>query len=105
MVIALVCVAAVAVVVWLLGRDRTPPHYTGFVEGEERILRSEVSGRVVEVAFAEGDRVPARAVVARLADDDIRSQLATKRQEVSVEEAQIRRQDEQITLTDRTWKE
>ena len=52
-------------------------HYTGFVEGEERVLRSEVTGRVLEVAFAEGDavavdfedlveRVPAEADGARL---------------------------------------
>src|SRR5436853_4689756 len=105
MVLVLLCVAAVATTVWVLGRDHTPPHYTGFVEGEERIVRSEVSGRVVEVAFAEGDRVPPRAVVARLADDDIRSKLAAKRQEVAVQEAQIGRQEEQITLLERTWRE
>ena len=105
MVIGLLSVAAIAAVVWALGRDRTPAHYTGFVEGEERIIRSEVSGRVVEVPFVEGDQVPTGAVVARLADDDIRSRLAAKRQEVAVQEAQIRRQQEQVTLTERTWKE
>jgi len=41
-------------------------HYTGFVEGEERVLRSEVTGRVSEVKFAEGDAVPADAIVAVL---------------------------------------
>jgi len=105
MVIGLLSVAAIAAIVWILGRDHTPPHYTGFVEGEERIIRSEVSGRVIQVAFVEGDQVPAGAVVARLADDDIRSRVAAKRQEVTVQEAQIRRQDEQIALTERTWKE
>ena len=103
MVIGLLSVAAIAAIVWALGRDRTPAHYTGFVEGEERIIRSEVSGRVIQVAFVEGDQVPAGAVVARLADDDIRSRVAAKRQEVTVQEAQIRRQDEQIALTERTW--
>ena len=34
-------------------------YYTGVVEGEERVIRSEVSGRVLEVAFGEGDAVPA----------------------------------------------
>jgi HlyD family secretion protein len=94
-----------AVGVWALRGDHGPPHYTGFVEGEERILRSEVDGRVVEVAFAEGDTVPAGAVVARLADDDIVSRIAAKRQAVAVEEAEIRRQEQQITLLERTWKE
>lgn len=103
--IGIVGLAVVTLVVWFVRRQHGPDHYTGFVEGEERILRSEVSGRVVEVAFAEGDAVPAGAVVARLADDDIRSRLDAKRQEVAVQEAQIRRQEEQITLTERTWKE
>lgn len=103
--IGVVVLVAVVVVVWALRRDSGPPHYTGFVEGEDRVLRSEVSGRVVEVAFAEGDPVPAGAVIARLADDDIASRLAAKRQEIAVQEAQISRQEQQIALTERTWKE
>jgi HlyD family secretion protein len=103
--IGIVGVVALTLLVWFLRRDRGAPHYTGFVEGEERILRSEVSGRVVDVAFVEGDKIPARALVAKLADDDIRSRLAAKRQEVAVQEAQIRRQEEQVTLLERTWKE
>ncbi len=101
-----VAVVAVALLVgWAVRRDRTPPHYTGFVEGEERILRSEVTGRVVAVAFSEGDAVPAGVVVARLADDDVVSQLAARRQEIAVDEAQMRRQEQQISLTARTWEE
>ena len=98
-------VAVLALVIWYLRSDHGPPRFTGFVEGEERVLRSEVSGRVLEVAFAEGDPVPANSVVVRLADDDIVSRLASKRQEVAVDDAEIRRQEEQITLTERTWKE
>jgi multidrug resistance efflux pump len=79
-------------------------HYTGFVEGEERILRSEVTGRVVEVAFAEGEPVPPNAVVARLADDDVQSRLAAKRLQIAVQEADIRRQEEQVRLVESTWK-
>jgi HlyD family secretion protein len=97
--------AALVLAVWYLRRDHGPPRFTGFVEGEERVLRSEVSGRVLEVAFAEGDAVPAGAVIVRLADDDIMSRLASKRQEVAVQEAEIRRQEEQVTLIERTWKE
>jgi HlyD family secretion protein len=102
---ALVVVVALAVVGGLLWRQRGGPvHYTGFVEGEERILRSEVTGRVVEVAFEEGDTVPANAVVARLADDDIQSRLAAKRQQLAVQDADIQRQEEQIRLVESTWK-
>ncbi len=98
-------VAVLALVIWYVRSDHGPPRFTGFVEGEERILRSEVSGRVLEVAFVEGDAVPADAVVVRLADDDILSRLASTRQEVSVDEAEIRRQEEQVALIEHTWKE
>jgi len=103
--IPLVIVAALAVGAGLLWHHRGGPvHYTGFVEGEERILRSEVTGRVMEVAFGEGDTVPANAVVARLADDDIKSRLAAKRQQIAVQNADVRRQEEQIRLVEATWK-
>jgi len=98
-------VAVLAVAVAAAWRHRSgPTHYTGFVEGEERILRSEVTGRVLEVAFEEGDTVAANAVVARIADDDIRSRLAAKRQQIAVQEADIRRQEEQVRLIETTWK-
>ena len=101
--VALVVVlAAAAWAAWR--RNGGPLHYTGFVEGEERILRSEVTGRVIEVPFREGDGVPANAVVARLADDDVQSRLAAKRQQIAVQEADIRRQEEQVRLVESTWK-
>jgi multidrug resistance efflux pump len=78
-------------------------HYTGFVEGEERVLRSEVSGRVLDVAFKEGDVVPADAVIARLDDSEIAARIASKEQELAVLEAQIRRQEEQVALSESTW--
>jgi HlyD family secretion protein len=93
---------AAALGVWLRAGDATL-RYTGFVEGEERVLRSEVAGRVLEIAFAEGDRVPAGAVVARLDPSEIDARLDSKRRELAVLEAQIRRQDEQVALTEATW--
>ena len=80
-------------------------HYTGFVEGEERVLRSEVTGRVLEVAFAEGDagarrrgRRPARRRAtsrAKIASKRARGRRASTRRS--------RRQEEQIALTESTW--
>ena len=98
----LAVLAVVGAAAWR--RQAGPIHYTGFVEGEERILRSEVTGRVIEVAFEEGDQVAGNAVVARIADDDVQSRLAAKRQQVAVEEADIRRQEEQVRLLETTWK-
>jgi HlyD family secretion protein len=94
--------AGAAVFAWLRGGE-APPHYTGFVEGEERVLRSEVSGRVLAMPFREGDRVPAGAVVAELDPSDIDAKLASKQQELAVLEKQIARQEEQVALSEATW--
>lgn len=88
---------------WFLGRDRGPQPFTGFVEGEERVLRSEVVGRVREVLFEEGAHVPAGAIVARLDDADIAAKLEAKRRELGVIDARIKSQEERIALTDETW--
>jgi HlyD family secretion protein len=101
--IVIVLLALIGGAVWWLRRDRGPAHYTGFVEGEERVVRSEVAGRVLEVPFREGDSVPAGAVVARLDDREIAARVASKRAEIQVVDAEIRRQDEQVTLTGSTW--
>ena len=34
-----------------------PLSFTGFVEGEEKIVKSEISGRVTTVAFTDGAHV------------------------------------------------
>jgi HlyD family secretion protein len=104
-VVVLIAVAlGVAGVVLRSRARRTPPHYTGFVEGEERVVRSEVAGRVVAVAFAEGETVPAGAVLARLDDADIASQIRAKEQEIRVLEADIATQRERVPLVEATWK-
>jgi HlyD family secretion protein len=100
--VVLLAALVVAGVVWSR-RDGGEVHYTGFVEGEERILRAEVGGRVLEMAFREGDAVPAGAVVARLDDADVAARVESKHRELAVLEAQIARQREQVTLTDVTW--
>ena len=101
--VAILVVAAAGAGIWYLRHRGGPPHYTGFVEGEERVLRSEVTGRVLEVAFGEGAQVPANAAVARLDDQDIVARIKSKRQEVEVLEADIRTAEEKIALTESTW--
>ena len=101
--IVLALVAAVAVW-WWTQRGAGTLYYTGFVEGEERIVRAEVGGRVLEVPFGEGDAVPAAAIVVRLDDADIAAKIESKLREIGVLEAQIVRQREQISLTEATWR-
>ena len=100
--IVLLVAAAIVALLWL----RRAPHgeyYTGFVEGEERVLRAEVAGRVLEVAASEGEAVAAGAVIVRLDPAEIVAKIASKQRELEVQGAQIRRQQEQIALTDVTW--
>lgn len=101
--IAALALAAAGSVVWLRRGDRVP-YYTGFVEGEERVLRSEVAGRVLDVAFAEGASVPAGAVVARIDTSEIDARIASSRQQIAVLEAEIARQEEQVDLSEKTWR-
>ena len=100
--IAVAAIALFALGFWLL-RRADERYYTGFVEGEERVLRSEVAGRVLEVAFAEGAPVPPNAIVARIDDADVAARILSKQQELEVLGAQIARQQEEITLLESTW--
>ncbi len=54
-----------------------PPRASGYVEATEVRVAPEVGGRVIEIAVAEGDRIEAGALVARLDTADI--DLALKR--------------------------
>ena len=89
---------------WWARRDGGAVYFTGFVEGEERVIRSEVVGRVLEVPFAEGATVPPGAVVARLDESDIAARLEAKQRELDVTRADMRTQEERIGLVESTWK-
>jgi HlyD family secretion protein len=102
-VVAIVVAVLVLGAAWWMRSDRTPAHFTGFVEGEERILRSEVVGRVLEVPYGEGAAVPAGDVVARLDARDIETRIASKQRELQVQDADIRTQEDRITLLGGTW--
>ena len=102
-IVAVAALAAAGVGGLVYWRDgRRPSHYTGFVEGEERVLRSEVSGRVLEVRFGEGAKIDAGAVVALLDDRDVVTQIETKRREISMTEAEIHTQEERASMIDST---
>src|SRR5882724_1775021 len=98
--VVVMALAIAAIVYWR--SDRGPAHYTGFVEGEERILRSEVPGRVLEVRFAEGATVEANAVVAVLDDRDVAARVDAKRSAMEAIEREIRAQQERVGVTDAT---
>jgi HlyD family secretion protein len=94
---------AAAAGAWYVRRDGRAHYYTGFVEGEERVIRSEVSGRVLEVRYAEGATVEPEEVIAVLDARDIDSRVHSKERELAVLVAEERAQEERITLLERTW--
>ena len=102
--VVVLLVAVVAAAVWWVRHDRGAVYFTGFVEGEERVIRSEVAGRVLEVPFAEGAAVPPNAVVARLDESDIAAKIAAKHRELDVTKADIETQSRRIDLIETTWK-
>jgi HlyD family secretion protein len=92
------------IVLVMLARGRgANGRYTGFVEGEERVIRSEVAGRVLETACVEGAALEAGAVLARLDDAEIAAQVEAQRREVAVLDASVRAQTERVQLTRETW--
>ncbi len=103
-IVAVVLAGAAAGGYLYWGSDPRPAYYTGFVEGEERVLRSEVTGRVLEVRFGEGATIAAGAVVAVLDARDVETQIETKKREIAMFEAEIRTQAERATMIDSTWK-
>ena len=103
-VAVVILVGVVAAVLWWMRRDGREVYYTGFVEGEERVIRSEVAGRVLEVPFGEGAAVPANAVLARLDESDIAARINAKKRELDMTQADMRTQEERIGLVETTWK-
>ena len=97
---ALGTAAAVGLAYWR--SEGRPTHYTGFVEGEERILRSEVTGRIREVRFAEGEKVEPDAVVALLDERDIAARIRAQQAATEVLDRQIRAQRERVSVTEAT---
>ena len=100
----IVLVAAAGGGAWYLRHTHAPRYYTGFVEGEERVIRSEVTGRVLQVKYAEGDTLPAEEIIAVLDDRDIQARLRSKQEELAVLDAEMRTQAERIALVESTWK-
>jgi HlyD family secretion protein len=101
-IVGVLVLAGAAASLWW-GQRGGETWFTGFVEGEERVLRSEVAGRVLEVRFGEGDVVAAGALVARLDDGGVQAQLVSKEREIAVLDAEVRRSQDQVEVLERTW--
>ena len=103
LIIPVVALVAIAAAVWYVRGANRPRYYTGFVEGEERVIRSEVTGRVLEVRYGEGAAVPAEEILAVLDGRDIEARIRSQDEELAVLDAQMREQRERIALVESTW--
>jgi HlyD family secretion protein len=67
-----------------------PPRASGYVEATEVRVSPEVGGRILEMAVAEGDRVAAGALIARLDTSDAELALTRARAERDQAAAQLK---------------
>jgi HlyD family secretion protein len=91
--------------VWWYQRMHYPERlsFTGFVEGEEKVVKSEISGRVMHVAFTDGTRVKQGEVLVEVDARDYRSQVLQQELNLTLLKAKIQQADTQLALTRDTY--
>lgn len=71
---------------------------TGFVEGQERIVRSEVAGRVLDVQVREGDTVDTGRSLVRIDGRDAASRRRQQELAIAALEAEIAKTEQGVAL-------
>lgn len=103
-VILLVLVVAGAITWWYQRTHQPAPiSFTGFVEGEEKIIKSEVSGRVLNVAFTDGARMKQGDLLVEVDARDYHSQVTQQELNLALLKARIQQATTQVTLTRETY--
>jgi HlyD family secretion protein len=77
--------------------------FTGFVEGEEKVIKSEISGRVMNVTFTDGDRVKPGEVLAEVDARDYQSQVTQQELNIALLKAKIQQAETQLALARDTY--
>ena len=77
--------------------------FTGFVEGEEKVIKSEISGRVEEVAFTDGSQVQHNVILAEIDAREYRSQVVQQELSLELRKAKIHRLETQLALAQDTY--
>jgi HlyD family secretion protein len=100
-IIACVLLAALAACGWHALAGQTATHtivLTGFVEGQERIVRSEVAGRVLDVQVREGDTVDTGRLLVRIDRRDAASRRRQQELATAALEAEIVQAEQSVAL-------
>jgi HlyD family secretion protein len=77
--------------------------FTGFVEGEEKVIKSEIAGRVNNVTFTDGSRVRTGDVLAEVDARDYQSQVTQQELNLDLLRAKIRQADNQLAWARDTY--
>jgi len=102
LIIAVVVAIIVLAVVYqyaILPFIKFPLTYSGFVEGDDITIRSQVNAPVLDVLAQEGDAVRKGQVLARLDDSKMRLQVAAQESQVAGLKAQVAQAEAQLKLT------
>lgn len=103
--ILLLILLAAGVGAFYYNRTRQTDHltFTGFVEGEEKIIKSEVAGRVQTVSFTDGSQVKRDDILIEVEARDYRSQVAQQELNLELLKAKIRQAESQLAWTRETY--
>lgn len=77
--------------------------FTGFVEGEEKVIKSEITGRVNTVTFTDGSQMKQDDVLAEIDARDYRSQVAQQELNIELLKAKIQRAETQLAWARDTY--
>ncbi|MGE0821787.1 MAG: HlyD family secretion protein [Candidatus Binatia bacterium] len=77
--------------------------FTGFVEGEEKVIKSEIAGRVHTVTFTDGTVVKSGDVLAEVDARDYQSQVAQQELNLDLLRAKIQQAENQLALARETY--
>lgn len=77
--------------------------FTGFVEGEEKVIKSEIAGRVATITFTDGSVVKNGETLAEIDARDYRSQVTQQELQLDLRKAKIQHGENQLALVRETF--
>jgi HlyD family secretion protein len=96
--LVLILVSTVGGVYYFTVQRAHPLFFTGFVEGEEKVIKSEITGWVRSVPITEGSHVQLEDVLAEVDSREFHSQIVQQELKLALLEADIQQAENQLAL-------